>query len=412
MLTTEVITTLAAPEKGNKIVYDGHGGVPGFGLRITTGGARSYIVGYRTKGGIERRQTIGDVKVWGANPKKAREEAKRILRIVDGGGDPLGEQRAARQTPTVLDLAVRAIEDHFSKKSLSLRDDVYGPDRFDDKGNRIIGGQMGRWILPEIGSLKVAAVRPADIESLHRKITKAGSPIRANRCVSTLSRMFALAIRWGLRTDGVNPCRHAVDANPETRRERYLRQDETRDELTRLTTALAAYPDQAVADALRMLLLTGARPDEVLAARFDQFDGALWTKQVADVKQRRIHRVQVSAPVLEIVARRRAAATGEHLFPGRDRPHLTNIYRSWRSIKMAAKLENFRIYDLRHSAASFLVSGGKTLPVIGAILGHSKSSTTQRYAHLLPNAQQAAVDQLASIVTQAPSAEVVKFRKA
>jgi integrase len=404
MLTTELVTSLTPPDHGNRITYDGAGGVAGFGVRITAAGAKSYVLNYRTRGGVERRRTIGPVNHWGANPKKAREEAKRLLRIIDAGGDPVADERADREAPTVRDLARRCIADHFCKKSPSLCKDVYGA-AVDEHGDPV-SGQLRKWILPAVGSLKVDAVRPRDVEAIHTAVTKAGSPVRANRVVSTLSRMFALALRWEWRTDGINPAKGAVNLNPEQGRKRYL----SPDELSRLIAALAEYPDQVVADALRMMLLTGARPDEVMSARFEQFDGQTWTKQSSEVKQRRLHEVKVSPPVLEIIARRRAATKGEHLFPGRGQAHLTNVYKSWRHICRAAGLVNFRIYDLRHSAASFLVSGGLTLPVVGAILGHSKPSTTARYAHLLPNAQQSAVDTLGAIVTGKPSADVVSLR--
>jgi integrase len=389
-----MVQSIEAPEKGAKTKFDGAGGVPGFGVRITAAGVKSYILRYRTTGHIERLTTIGRVAVWGSNPKKARDEAKRLQRIVDAGGDPLEDARAERKAPTVRELADRCVEDHYAKKSASLRKDV--------------DGQLSKWILPSLGALKVDEVRQADIDALHRKVTKAGSPIRANRCVSTLSRMFALALRWGWRTDGQNPASGAVDANPETSRKRYL----SPEELGRLTAVLAEYPDQVVADCIRMLLLTGARCGEVMSARFEQFEGSTWTKQSSEVKQKRDHVVKVSAPVLEIITRRRAATKGAYLFPGRDRPHLTNIYGSWSIICAAADLRDFRIHDLRHSAASFLISGGLTLPAVGAILGHSRAQTTARYSHLLPDAQQAAVDTLGAIVTGQPSAEVIKLRKA
>jgi hypothetical protein len=61
--------------------------------------------------------------------------------------------------------------------------------------------------VPTLGSLKVPDVRPADVENLHSKVTKAGAPIRANRCISTLSKMMGLAIRWEYRD--TNPISHA-----------------------------------------------------------------------------------------------------------------------------------------------------------------------------------------------------------
>ena len=98
----------------------------------------------------------------------------------------------------------------------------------------------------------------ADIDRLHRKITKAGLPHRANRVVAVLSKMFSLAIRWAMRTD--NPAK-GIERNIEIKRKRYL----CGDELARLTQALAAHPDKQAANIVRLLLLTGARRGEVLA---------------------------------------------------------------------------------------------------------------------------------------------------
>jgi hypothetical protein len=104
---------------------------------------------------------------------------------------------------------------------------------------RILDNHIG----PALAHL-MAAVTSANIDALHRKITKGGSPYAANRCVAVLSRMFSLAVRWNMRTD--NPCK-GVDKNTEYWRRRYL----SAEELGRLVTALAAYPDRQAADIAR-----------------------------------------------------------------------------------------------------------------------------------------------------------------
>jgi integrase len=266
-------------------------------------------------------------------------------------------------------------------------------------------------IKPALGARKVAEIGFGDVDQLHRRLTTKGSrtghgrgaPYVANRVASLLGKMFALSIQWNMRAD--SPAKY-VERNVEEKRKRYLKPDE----LTRLTAALAAHPDKAIADAVRMLLLTGARKSEVLSARFAQFDGDIWTKPASETKQKRDHEVSVSGAVQEIVARRRAATNGEYLFPGRGTLHLTEIKKAWATICKAAALQDFRIHDLRHSAASFMVSNGASLPLIGAILGHSQASTTQRYAHLLRDPQKAAVEELGNIVMQRPKAPVVPIR--
>jgi hypothetical protein len=101
--------------------------------------------------------------------------------------------------------------------------------------------------------------------------------------------MFSLSIRWGMRSD--NPTQ-GVERNNEERRYRYL----SGDELRRLTDALATHSSQSAANAIRLLLLTGARLGEVLSATWDQFDFEIgtWTKPSSHIKQKREHRVPLS----------------------------------------------------------------------------------------------------------------------
>jgi site-specific recombinase XerD len=54
---------------------------------------------------------------------------------------------------------------------------------------------------------------------------------------------------------------------------------------------------------------------------------------------------------------------------------------------------------LRHSFASQLVSQGASLPLIGALLGHTQAQTTARYAHLFDDPQRAAVERVGKIIT-------------
>jgi site-specific recombinase XerD len=64
----------------------------------------------------------------------------------------------------------------------------------------------------------------------------------------------------------------------------------------------------------------------------------------------------------------------------------------WRIIRSMAGLGDVRMHDLRHSFASIAVSGGASLPIIGALLGHADSATTQRYAHLYDDPLKAAAE--------------------
>ncbi len=95
-----------------------------------------------------------------------------------------------------------------------------------------------------------------------------------------------------------NPVR-GLERNPEDRRERYL----SPAELIALAAALQEHADQRSADAIRLLVLTGARRGEALAATWDQFDLATstWTKPSSHTKQKQIHRVPLSAPAVALL---------------------------------------------------------------------------------------------------------------
>ncbi len=60
----------------------------------------------------------------------------------------------------------------------------------------------------------------------------------------------------------------------------------------------------------------------------------------------------------------------------------TSIYRTWFVARKRAGLEDVRLHTLRHSFASFLINGGRSIYEVGKLLGHSQISTTMRYAHL------------------------------
>jgi len=175
------------------------------------------------------------------------------------------------------------------------------------------------------------------------------------------------------------------------------------DELARLGRALDEYSDQQSADIFRLLLLTGARRGEVLAARWADFDPEFktWRKPASATKQKLEHSVPLSEParVLLTKIRREVAAGEEWVFPGYAGEHRKVVWRAWLAICTAAEITGVRIHDLRHSFASVLASAGHSLPVIGALLGHSVPTTTARYAHLYDDPLRAATEAAGKVIT-------------
>ena len=174
-----------------------------------------------------------------------------------------------------------------------------------------------------------------------------------------------------------------------------------------LAEVLDAAKDQRAAGIIRLCMLTGSRVGEVRQARFEQFNLELgsWSKPAASTKQRKIHRIPISAEVGAIVRQRQLLVPKgtPWLFPG-DVPGqpVKEIRRFWINVQKDAKLPDVRIHDLRHTFASLLVSGGASLEMIGKLLGHSQMQTTQRYAHLMDSPLRAGVDAVASMFRPRP----------
>jgi integrase len=218
--------------------------------------------------------------------------------------------------------------------------------------------------------------------------------------------MFSLAIKWRWVT--ANPTK-GVKRYTEAKRTRYLKADE----LSRLTAALDTFPNQQVANIVRLLLLTGARRGEVLSATWDHLDleAGVWSKPAHLTKQNKPHETPLGEAAIALLKRiRRDAPEDERVFSIAGEP-MRDIKRQWEALREAAELPGVRLHDLRHTFASMLASGGASLPMIGALLGHASPVTTARYAHLFQDPLRALANEVGRVVEGAESAEVAPIRK-
>jgi integrase len=216
--------------------------------------------------------------------------------------------------------------------------------------------------------------------------------------------MFSLAIEWEWRAD--NPAK-GIPRYAEDRRETWL----TAEQVETLLEALDNYVDQSAANAIRLLIVTGAREGEVLSATWDQFDlkRGIWTKPSHHTKQKKIEHTPLSKSAQQLLRQMNAARATPSLFPGQKGARVT-IRRPWVQVCKAAglatseqipgKRKNFltvwkptvRIHDLRHTFASHMVSNGESLHIVGKLLGHTLPQTTARYAHIADGALRDAAD--------------------
>jgi integrase len=371
--------------------------LPRFGVKCTPAGAKVYVVQYRM-GRRLRRYTIGRHGApW--TPDLARKEALRLLALVASGIDPAAAKLTGRTAPTVRDLAERVRTEHLVKRKAATRNEY----------ERL----LRLHILPRLGSLAVADVTRVDVATLHHRLRT--TPMQANRVVAVLSKMMNLAERWGLRPDGTNPCRH-VERNRERKRERFL----TIEELGRLgrvldqaasgpltvparrskrmvTVTISRYALAAVA----LLLLTGARRDEILELCWSAVDLERGLLQLPDSKTGAgvIHLNAPAAAILEQIPR---VEGNPHVIVGaRNGAHMVNLNKPWSVLRKVAQLDDVRLHDLRHTHGSVGAAAGLGLPIIGALLRHTQPATTARYAHLAADPVKAAAELVGARIAKA-----------
>jgi integrase len=388
-LTKKTIEAIA-PSSRPQYVWDDQ--LPGFGLKVLPSGQRRYIAKYRSGGGgraaAQRWYVLGTHGT--ITPQQARALAQEVLSAVAAGQDPQAGKFSLRAAPQVVHLWERYEDDHLPRKKASSAH----ADR----------QKWGDYIAPHLGKKKILEVTRNDIDVLHKRLSD--RPYQANRVIALLSKLFNLAERWGMRSDGSNPCRH-VEKYPEKHRERYL----SRDEMIRLgdalRDALAAGTETPYAlAAIRLLLFTGARRNEVLGARWEwvDLDRRVITLMDSKTGPKILYLSHAAVAVLRELQTLCSSTACPFVIKGAadDRP-LVNLSKPWQRICKRANLRDVRLHDLRHTAASIGVAQGMNLPIIGRLLGHAHPSTTHRYAHVDIDPALAAADQIGAVISSALS---------
>lgn len=382
--------TVEAVEPGTAPVLLWDDQLPGFGVKVLPTGLRRYVVKYRVGGGgrtaPQRWLTLG---THGAiTAEQARALAQQALAAVSRGEDPQREKEASRAAPSIEALWERYETDYLPrKKPSSIKNDR----------------QMWRdYIEPAFRGKKVRDIDRDHIYRLHQHVSE--HPYLANRIIALLSKLFNLAERWGFRADGTNPVRH-LEKCPEQARQRYLSKEEIGRLGDALKEGLAAQTETPyMVAAIRLLLLTGARLNEILTARWEWVDLERRVIELPDSKTGR-KTLFLSDPALDVLHELRGLSTSADcpfVIRGRVRNQsLVNLTKPWKRICARADLAGVRIHDLRHTAASIGVGQGMNLPVIGRLLGHTQASTTQRYAHVDIDPALAAANRIGTAVSDA-----------
>ncbi len=331
-------------------------------LEVRHTGGKTFYQRYRDARGRERQFKIGSAHV--LTVSQARGKARAVLAEAILGRDPQKEREELRRIPKLAEFVDESYLPHAKNVKRSWQTD--------ETILRIhILRKFGALHLDEITNQAVA-----DLLSRMRDQGYASGTV--NRVLILLRYIFNLARKWGVPGAGENPTAGLKTA-PDVCRERFL----AREEVERLLSALEADENRVAARAIKLLLLTGARRNEVTQARWEHVNWEKRTLLVPRAKSGRPRSVHLNSAAIELLRSTERMDGNPFIFPspvtGRPSP---SLHFPWWRIRERAGLLDVRLHDLRHSFASFLVNQGVSLYVVQGLLGHTQARTTQRYAHL------------------------------
>jgi len=362
---TKRIVDAQKPTVKTSYIWDGE--LSGFGVKILSSGRKTYLVQYRLggRGGKTRRVTLG---VHGSiTADQARNEAKKVLGQVAMGIDPLAERDALKEAQTVSEILKIFMSDHVDAKLAKNSRDSYAA--------------IIRLHLPDkFKNLLIADVTRQDVARIHHGMRDGVA--MANKTLAVLSKFFNWCEKFGYRSDHTNPCKH-IEKYKEIPRARFLSPEEQ----TRLWDVLDLAEKEElttlyIVNALRVIILTGARLREILHLKWEEIDLDRGVLNLSKSKTgaKTIYLNEAAVAILGGIPRQ---YDNPFVFCGlRAGQPIHEIQKAWQRIRKLADIEDVRIHDLRHTFASVAVMNGMSLPMIGALLGHSQPRTTARYAHL------------------------------
>ena len=350
------------PGKNKVLVFDTK--IAGFMIEVRPS-CTTYYVKWKDRRGCTRSVKIGrhgsDVSL-----EQARKRATELRSAIALGGDPHADRQAEKTALTVAEFVEQRFLPHQKARKKSWDEDVK---------------LLRKRILPAWGGKLLSDINTSDIQRLHDGVVAEGlTPATANRHLCLVKRMLSLALVWGeIAKDPARPVRlHRENGQ----RSRYLNEGE----IAGLLAALDADPDRVGASVIRLLLMTGARAGEALAARWEHIDleRGIWT--LPNPKGGRVAHKPLGAAAVALLRSQTRVEGNPFVFPG-DRPgdHRYALRWTWDRVCKRAGIEGCRVHDLRHTFASLLVSRGVSLFVVQKLLNHSTPSMTQRYSHLAPD---------------------------
>jgi integrase len=388
VLTSAFVRAAICPPERNKIDYFDFRNT-GFFLEVLQSERKTYYQRYSDSHGRQRQYKIGPANVLSLS--QARSAARKILAQSFAGEDPQAIRVAKRKIPRVAEFARERYLPYVRTYKRSW-----------DTDERLLRVH----VLPRIGNLFMDEVRAEHFQEMLQSMTEAGyAPGTCGRAVVIPRYMFSLALKWKVPGIRENPA-SGLSLPPDNQRNRFL----TAPEIERLLHVIKHDQNQVAAKAILLLLLTGARRNEITQAQWDQVDLDRGVLVVPVSKSGRPRRVVLNEPALKVLRSISRDQSNPYIFPsqvtGKPCP---SLFFPWNRIRRRANIPDVRLHDLRHSFASLLINDGVPLYEVQRLLGHSNPRTTQRYAHLAPetlaDAAKVAGDVIASLMPESDDDE-------
>jgi len=374
---TKTFVESIEPTDKEQIIRDSE--LKGFTLKVLPSGKKVYMLQYRY-GRKTRKPKIGNHGEITA--EHARKIAKSWLGKLAMDVDPMAQREQEEKNITINELFNLYIEERkpYTKPNY-LRDSLRYHERFIKDG---------------VGKIKASEVTRDDLAKLHNKLSK--TKYQANRVLQLISATINFGIANQLIEERINPCSF-VKKYKEDKKEVYL----TNEQINRLFEVLDQEQAQQTEDeyliaAIKVILLTGARKNEILTLKWSyiNFDRKLFNLPDSKTGAKPI---MVSDNVLKIIKTLKKQKDNEYVFVGKVKgSYWVNIRKPWLRISKKAGFEGVRIHDLRHTFASMGANAGLTLLEVGGMLGHKRSTTTERYAHLFDENKRKAVDKVTEVI--------------
>lgn len=262
--------------------------------------------------------------------------------------------------------------------------------------------QFERYLAPRFGTVELQAIRRSAVRALHAEISER-FPVAANRTIALMSAAINAAIRDEI-FPGPNPAA-MIRKNAERPRRRYLERAELDRVLASLRRRMRSARTRTGAEALTVMLFTGARSGNVESMEWSELEleREEWIIPAGKAKARKEIRVKLNSVTLELLRKiaERQRGKNRFVFPHRFEAgkHITTVNTLWNALRAECGLADARIHDLRHTFATYELAAGVDIATVSESLGHADISTTKRiYAHVLDDRKRAAAEAAESAI--------------